>query len=108
MGLRDPNSVRAARPKRVAVALGNPAVSTTTGWRVGFWWSELAHPYHEFTERGYQVEVFSPDGGRCEADARSDPRDSGGYSASDLVSMGFIATPALAALVERWWSARAR
>jgi putative intracellular protease/amidase len=44
--------------------------------------------------------VFSPDGGRCEADAMSDPRDASGYSASDLISMGFIATPKLAAVVQ--------
>lgn len=30
----------------------------------------------------------------------SDPRDSSGYSASDLISMGFISTPKLAALIE--------
>lgn len=30
----------------------------------------------------------------------SDPRDASGYSASDLISMGFISTPSLAALVE--------
>lgn len=30
----------------------------------------------------------------------SDPRDASGYSSSDLVSMGFIATPQLAKLVE--------
>lgn len=100
MSLRDPNPVDARRPKRVAIVIASPAVSTTTGWPVGFWWSELAHPYHEFRERGYDVEVFSPDGGPCAADAMSDPRDPSGYSAGDLVSMGFIATPALAALVE--------
>lgn len=101
MSLRDPNPVNPARPKRVALVLSNPAVSTTTGWPVGFWWSELAHPYHAFHERGYHVEIFSPDGGRCEADAMSDPRDPSGYSASDLISMGFIATPSLASLIER-------
>ena len=100
MSLRDPNSVNPARPKRVAIVLSNPAVSTTTGWPVGFWWSELTHPYAAFEERGYEVELFSPDGGRCDADAMSDPRDLSGYSASDLLSMGFIATPRLAALVE--------
>jgi putative intracellular protease/amidase len=100
MSLRDPNPVNRKRPKRVAIVLSNPAVSTTTGWPVGFWWSELAHPYHEFTERGYEVDVFSPRGGTCEADAMSDPRDPSGYSASDLISMGFIATPALARLVD--------
>jgi len=46
------------------------------------------------------VEIFSPNGGKCQADAMSDPRDSSGYSATDLISMGFIATPKLAALVE--------
>jgi putative intracellular protease/amidase len=100
MSLRDPNPVNAARPRRVAIVIANPAVSTTTSWPVGFWWSELAHPFHAFRERGYQVQLFSPDGGRCVADAMSDPRDPSGYSASDLISMGFIATPSLAALVE--------
>jgi putative intracellular protease/amidase len=100
MSLKDPNPVNAARPKRVAIVIANPAVSTTTGWPVGFWWSELTHPYYEFIERGYEVEVFSPSGGRCEPDAMSDPRDPSGYSASDLISLGFIHTPRLAALVE--------
>ena len=101
MSLKDPNVVNPRARKRVAVVISNPAVSTTTGWPVGFWWSELAHPYLAFHEKGYEVEVFSPNGGRCEADAMSDPRDPSGYSADDLISMGFIATPRLAALVEQ-------
>ena len=100
MSLKDPNPVNRSHPKRVAIVVSNPATSSTTGWPVGFWWSELAHPYHAFAEAGYEVEVFSPDGGRCEADGLSDPRDPSGYSAGDLVSMGFIATPKLAALVQ--------
>ncbi|MFO6448240.1 type 1 glutamine amidotransferase domain-containing protein [Erythrobacter sp. NE805] len=100
MSLKDVNPVNAAKPKRVAIVIANPAVSTTTGWSVGFWWSELTHPYLAFTEAGYEVEIFSPDGGRCEPDAMSDPRDPSGYSETDLISMGFIATPRLAALVE--------
>lgn len=100
MSLRDPNVVRKSNPRRVAIVIANPAVSTTTGWPVGFWWSELTHPYLAFHEAGYEVEIFSPAGGKCEADGMSDPRDASGYSASDLVSMGFIATPSLAALVE--------
>ena len=101
MSLRDPNPSNKSRPKRVAIVLANPATSSTTGWPVGFWWSELTHPYHAFSEAGYEVEVFSAMGGTCVADAMSDPRDASGYSASDLVSMGFIATPRLAALVEQ-------
>ncbi len=100
MSLRDPNPVNPRAPKRVAIVLSNPAVSTTTGWPVGFWWSELTHPYYALTERGYEVELFSPEGGACAADAMSDPRDASGYSASDLISMGFISTPKLFALTE--------
>ena len=100
MSLMDPNVVNPTRRKRVAIVIANPAVSTTTGWPVGFWWSELTHPYYVFTETGYEVEVFSPAGGRCEPDAMSDPNDPSGYSATDLISQGFIHTPALRALVE--------
>src|SRR3974390_2592609 len=100
MSLRNPNVVNPSRRKKVAVVLSNPAVSTTTGWPVGFWWSELSHPYFAFSDKGYDVAVFSPDGGKCEADAMSDPRDPSGYSETDLISMGFLSTPRLAALVE--------
>lgn len=100
MSLRDPNPVNRQKLKRVVIVISNPAVSTTTGWPVGFWWSELSHPYFAFTERGYEVEIFSPSGGKCEADGMSDPRDVSGYSSTDLISMGFISTPSLAALVE--------
>jgi putative intracellular protease/amidase len=100
MSLQDPNVVDADRRKRVAIVIANPAISLSTGWPVGFWWSELSHPYFAFTEAGYEVEVFSPDGGRCEADGMSDPNDPSGYSRTDLISQGFLHTPELMALVE--------
>ncbi len=106
MSLKDANPVNPKAPKRIALVISNPAVSSTTGWPVGFWWSELTHPYLAFVEKGYEVEIFSPDGGRCEPDAMSDPRDPSGYSASDLISRGFIATPDLARLVETTRPAR--
>ena len=99
MSLRDPNVARGNARKRVAIVIANPATSTTTGWPVGFWWSELSHPYYLFQEAGYEVEVFSPLGGKCEADALSDPRDASGYSATDLISLGFLSTPSLVELV---------
>ena len=99
MSLRDANVVRSNAPKRVAMVIANPAVSTTTQWPVGFWWSELTHPYLAFEEAGYEVEVFSPEGGRCLADAMSDPNDPSGYSKTDLISQGFIHTPELVALI---------
>lgn len=83
------------KPKRVLMVVANPAVSETTGWPVGFWWAEFTHPYWEFVEKGYEVDIASPKGGKLQADAWSDPRDESGYSADDLISMGFIHTPAL-------------
>lgn len=100
MSLKDPNVVNTAARKRVAMVIANPAVSSTTGGPVGFWWSELTHPFHAFREKGYTVEVFSPDGGACEADALSDPNDASGYSRGDLISQGFIRTPELETLVK--------
>src|SRR3954469_10264380 len=100
MSLKNLNPVNTEQKKRIAIVIANPATSATTGWPVGFWWSELTHPYFVFTEKGYEVEIFSPKGGRCEGDGMSDPRDASGYSSSDLISMGFIATPALAKLVQ--------
>jgi len=100
MSLRDANLVNPKRRKRVAIVIANPSVSTTTGWPVGFWWSELTHPYYILHESGYDIELFSPLGGRCVADALSDPHDPSGYSASDLISAGFLAMKELAALVE--------
>ena len=44
MSLKDPNVVSKDYKKRVAIVIANPAISTTTGLPVGFWWSELTHP----------------------------------------------------------------
>lgn len=88
------------QPKRVAIVASNPAVSKQTGWPIGFWWSELTHPYWEFDNRGYEVDVYSPDGGKLQADNWSDPRDESNYSAEDLISLGFICSPKHAKLVD--------
>jgi putative intracellular protease/amidase len=88
------------KPKRVLIVASNPAVSGQTGWPIGFWWAELTHPYWEFVEHGYEVEVASPEGGKLEGDKWSDPRDKSGYSADDLISLGFINSPAHMKLAE--------
>ena len=88
------------RPKRVLLVASNPAVSEQTGWPIGFWWSELSHPHWELSQRGYEIDVASPDGGALEADSWSDPRDKSGYSTHDLISLGFINSPEHAKLVE--------
>ncbi|MDI2125566.1 type 1 glutamine amidotransferase domain-containing protein [Yinghuangia seranimata] len=86
--------------KRILMVVSNPAVSARTGWDIGFWWAELTHPYWEFTEAGYTVDIASPDGGTLRADSWSDPRDESGYSAHDLISLGFITSPRHATLIE--------
>jgi putative intracellular protease/amidase len=88
-----------ARPKRILMLAANGAVSPVTQWPVGFWWAELTHPFWEFTEAGYSVEIRSPLGGALQADSYSDPEDASGYSAHDLISLGFKKSPSHAALL---------
>lgn len=93
------NVTNPAQPKRILLIAANPAVSPVTQWPVGFWWAELPHPYWEFTEAGYIVEIRSPDGGALQADGYSDPEDASGYSAHDVLSLGFKKSPAHSALL---------
>ncbi len=84
------NVLNPKKPKRVLMLASNPSTSETTGWPIGFWWAELTHPYWEFAEKGYEVDIASPDGGELQGDSWSDPRDESQYSAHDLISLGFI------------------
>jgi putative intracellular protease/amidase len=88
-------------PKKVLIVVANPSTSTTMGWPVGFWGAELTHPYYELTDRGVEVTIASPAGGKVEMDSLSDPRDDSKWSADDLITMGFVNTPQLMALLER-------
>jgi len=97
---QQPDITAPSRPHHVLMVVANPAVSTTTGWPVGFWASELTHPWLAFTEAGYEVTIASPAGGRVEADGLSDPRDPSGYSVHDIISRGFLETPHLAARLD--------
>jgi putative intracellular protease/amidase len=87
-------------PKKVLIVVANPTTSTTLGWPVGFWGAELTHPYFELTRRGVAVTIASPDGGKVEMDGLSDPRDDSKWSADDLITMGFVNTPELVAMLE--------
>lgn len=89
-----------SEPKKVLIVVANPATATTVGWPVGFWGAELTHPYYELKERGVEVTIASPDGGEVQMDALSDPRDESKWSSEDLVTMGFVNTPELMALLE--------
>jgi putative intracellular protease/amidase len=90
----------ASKPKKVLIVVANPTTATTVGWPVGFWGAELTHPYYELTERGVEITIASPDGGSVQMDALSDPRDPSKWSSEDLITMGFVNTPELMALLE--------
>src|SRR5512142_3491180 len=70
--------------KKALIVVANPSTSVTLGWPVGFWGAELTHPYYELSERGVEVTIASPDGGKVEMDSLSDPRDESKWSAEDL------------------------
>ena len=77
-------------PKQVLIIVANPGVSSTLGGPVGFWASELIHPYHEFINHGIDVTIASPEGGKVELDRLSDPRDESGYSSWDQLSLSYL------------------
>lgn len=87
--------------KHLLIIVANPAVSTTLGWPVGFWASELIHPYHDFIKAGHRVTIASPLGGRVELDAYSDPRDASGYSKDDTLSLTYLNQPDFLKLLAR-------
>jgi putative intracellular protease/amidase len=84
----------------ILLIVANPSISTTLGWPVGFWASELTHPYAEFTQAGCQVTIASPNGGKVEFDSLSDPRDPSGYSKDDTLSLEYIDRPEFMQLLE--------
>jgi putative intracellular protease/amidase len=84
----------------ILLIVANPSISTTLGWPVGFWASELIHPYAEFTKAGCQVTIASPYGGTVEFDGYSDPRDASGYSKDDTLSLDYISQPEFMKLLE--------
>ena len=92
------DSVRSS-PKQVLIVVANPTTNQY-GWPVGFWAAELTHPYYELSERGVEVTIASPSGGKVEPDALSDPRDDSKWSSEDLISMGFLNTPELVAKLD--------
>jgi hypothetical protein len=86
--------------------LSNPAVWTATGWPVGFSSSDLTHPYFRFAEIGYEVDIYSPVGGRCGTDAMIDPDDASRWKAEAVISRGFKHDPDFMRLVENTGQSR--
>ena len=86
--------------RNVLMIVSNPATSTTVGGPVGFWASELIHPYDAFTKQGYDVTIASPEGGAVKLDAMSDPNDASGYSADDTLSKEYLDRSEFTSLLE--------
>jgi putative intracellular protease/amidase len=85
---------------KVLLIASNPAVSKQTGWPIGVWAAEVIHPYWEFINAGYAVDIASPDGGEIKVDGFSDPEDTSKYAAWDYLSLGFLKDPTKAALLK--------
>lgn len=85
--------------RHVVIVIANPTTSELTGWPIGYWLSELAHPFWEFTKAGYDITLASPDGGPVVHDALSDPDHERG-NAQDFVSRGFKDDPAIQQLLQ--------
>ncbi len=78
---------------KILMVASSPVISGQTGWPIGFWAAELTHPLHVFQEAGYAVELVSTDGGALQMDSFSDPTDASGYSAHDVISLGYMQQP---------------
>ena len=75
---------------KILMVASSPSVSKQTGWPIGFWAAELTHPLKVFQEAGYEVELASTEGGKVEMDGYSNPMDASGYSAHDVISLGYL------------------
>ncbi len=75
---------------KILMVASSPSVSKQTGWPIGFWAAELTHPLHVFETAGYEVTLASTAGGKVEMDAYSNPNDKSGYSAHDVISLGYM------------------
>lgn len=75
---------------KILMVASSPATSQQTGWPIGFWAAEFTHPLLVFKEAGYEVELVSTAGGALMMDGYSNPTDPSGYSAHDVVSLGFM------------------
>lgn len=77
---------------KILMVASSPSVSKQTGWPIGFWAAELTHPLHVFQEAGYEVTLASTEGGKIVMDGYSNPTDESGYSAHDVISLGYMQT----------------
>lgn len=75
---------------KILMVASSPSTSKQTGWPIGFWAAELTHPMRVFQEAGYEVTLVSTEGGKLMMDGYSNPTDASGYSAHDVISLGYM------------------
>lgn len=78
---------------KILMVASSPSTSLQTGWPIGFWAAELTNPLRVFQEAGYEVELVSTEGGDLMMDGYSNPTDASGYSAHDIITLGYMQKP---------------
>ena len=87
-------------PKRVVFVVSNEVNPGPAGFPIGYYLTELAHPYWLFQQRGYTMDIASPLGGRVVHDAMSDPEGGRFGPPQDFLSIGFKHSPKVKPLLE--------
>ena len=87
-------------PKRVVFVVSNEVNPGPAGFPIGYYLTELAHPYWLFQQRGYTMDIASPLGGRVVHDAMSDPEGGRFGLPQDFLSIGFKHSPKVKPLLE--------
>lgn len=90
----------APMPKRVVFVVSNEVNPGPAGFPIGFYLTELSHPYWAFQQRGYTMDIASPNGGRAVHDAMSDPEGGRFGPPQDFLSIGFKHSPKVKPLLE--------
>ncbi len=85
---------------KILMVASSPSVSTQTGWPIVFWAAYLTLPMMFFQEAGYEIELVSTNGGKLEMDGYSNPADASGYSAHDIISLGYLQKPEFKNMLE--------
>ena len=87
-------SAASSSKSKILIVLTSHTELGNTGKKTGFWLPELTHPYYEFTEAGFQVDVASIAGGMA-------PVDSKAFEEEDEFHDRFLNDPVLMAKVIR-------
>lgn len=95
-----PIATSAATPKRVVFVVSNEVNPGPAGFPIGYYLTELAHPYWAFQQRGYTIDIASPNGGRVNHDAMGDPEGGRFGPQQDFLSIGFKHSPKIKPLLE--------